>query len=414
MGTDNEAGIGNQKQTQGVSLDSRSASLESRSVSLDPERQEMAREYARIRRRWLLVDVVLTLVAILLFWLTGLSRTLRDVLIAAGVSNPWALTAIYILSLEVGATFLALPLSWWTGYVLPHRYDLSTQTLRGWLTDQAKILGLEIVLGIPAASMIYWLLRTRPDTWWIWGAAFMVALNTLLGTLAPVLLVPIFYKLEPLEDESLVRRIEELAHKTGTQIAEVNTIDLSARTTAANAMVMGLGATKRIALGDTLYEDYSTDEIEAILAHELGHQVHHDLELSILVQIVGTFAGFYLAHAALTWGVDRFGFESIADLAAIPLLALVGFLASLVTLPLLNAYSRWRERLADRYALNLIERPTAYARAMTRLSNQNLAEAEPPTWVVWLLYDHPPINERIRRAEQAANQKRGAADQMRG
>ncbi|MGC9523070.1 MAG: M48 family metallopeptidase [Anaerolineae bacterium] len=380
------------------------ASTDTDGVSLDPERQATAREYARIRRRWMLVEVILTLAAMLLFWLTGLSRALRDFWIAAGFTNPWALTAIYVLSLEVGATILALPLSWWTGYVLPHRYKLSTQTVRGWLTDQAKSLGLEIAVGVPAVSIIYWLLRTQPETWWIWGGGFMVALSTLLGTLAPILLVPIFYKLEPLEDEALVRRIKELAEKTGTRIAEVSTIDLSSRTTTANAMVMGLGATKRIALGDTLYEDYSTDEIEAILAHELGHQVHRDLELGILVQTVGTFAGFYLAHVVLKWGVDHFEFGGIADLAAIPLVALVGFLASLVTMPLLNAYSRWRERLADRYALSLIEKPTAFAHAMTRLSNQNLAEAEPPGWVVWLLYSHPPIQERVRRAMQAAGE----------
>lgn len=369
-------------------------------VTIDPERQEEAREYARVRRRWMLVELLLTLVLVLLFWLTGLSRDLRDFWLDLGITDPWGLTAVYALSIEVAATLLFLPLGWWTGFVLPHRYGLSTQTLGGWLGDQAKMLGFEIALGIPAIEVIYGLLRTQPDTWWIWGAAFMIFLSVVLGALAPVVLVPIFYKLKPLHDEVLIERIRKLAEKTGTRVAEVNTIDLSSRTTTANAMVMGLGAAKRIALGDTLYENYTPEEIEAILAHELGHQVYHDLELGIAMQVVTLVAGFYIAHITLQWGVERFGFEGIADLAAIPLVVLVGMIASLLTMPLLNAYSRWRERRADRYALDVIEQPRAFGSAMTKLSNQNLAEVTPPKWVVWLLYDHPPIHERLKMVEQ--------------
>jgi STE24 endopeptidase len=369
-------------------------------VTVDPERQDEAREYARIRRRWMLGEIIFTVVLLLLFWLTGLSVWLRDALIAWGLTNPWALTGVYVLILIVASTLIFLPLGYWTGFVLPHRYGLSTQTIGGWLKDQGKVLGLEIVLGIPIVQVIYGLLRTQPDTWWIWGAGLMLVITLIFGALGPVVLVPLFYKLKPLEDEALIARVEKLAEKTGTRVAEVDTIDLSSRTTAANAMVMGLGATKRIALGDTLYEDYSIDEIEAVLAHELAHQVHHDLELGIAVQVVTTVGGFYLAHLTLRWGVERFGFQGIADPAAIPLVILVATLGSLLIMPLVNAFSRWRERMADRYALDIIDHPEAFANAMRRLSNQNLAEVDPPEWVVWLLYDHPPIRERLELVRQ--------------
>jgi STE24 endopeptidase len=371
-------------------------------VALDPERQSKAREYARIRRKWTLVDVVLTLALILLFWLSGGSEILKEQLVTWGLTQPWLLTGAYFLILIVAGTLIFLPMSWWTGFVLPHRYDLSTQSLDAWLIDQAKGLGLEILLGVPVIEVIYALLRGQPDTWWIWGAAFVVLLGVVLGAAAPYIIVPLFYDLKPLDDEELVERVRSLARKTDTRIAEVNTIDLSRRTTAANAMVMGLGSTKRIALGDTLYEDYTIDEIASILAHELGHQVHHDLALGILVQSAFTFSSFYAAHLTLQWSVARFGFDGIADLAAVPLVALVGFVFSLITLPLVNAYSRWRERMADRFALNVIEEPQAFKTAMTRLSNQNLAEVDPPAWVVWLLYDHPPIRERLEMVDRAA------------
>jgi STE24 endopeptidase len=369
-------------------------------VTVDPERQDEAREYSGIRRRWMLGEIIFTVVLLLLFWLTGLSVWLRDALIAWGLTNPWALTAVYVLILIVASTLIFLPLGYWTGFVLPHRYGLSTQTIGGWLKDQGKVLGLEIVLGIPIVQVIYGLLRTQPDTWWIWGTGLMLVITLIFGALGPVVLVPLFYKLKPLEDEALIARVEKLAEKTGTRVAEVDTIDLSSRTTAANAMVMGLGATKRIALGDTLYEDYSIDEIEAVLAHELAHQVHHDLELGIAVQVVTTVGGLYPAHLTLRWGVERFGFQGIADPAAIPLVILVATLGSLLIMPLVNAFSRWRERMADRYALDIIDHPEAFANAMRRLSNQNLAEVDPPAWVVWLLYDHPPIRERLELVRQ--------------
>ncbi len=368
--------------------------------TLDSERQEKAREYARTNRKWMVVELLLSGALIVAFLVTGLSQRLKEALTAAGVTSPVGLVAAYVAIVSVSYTLILAPSAWWTGYVLPHRYGLSTQSLKGWLIDQLKMLVLSLVLGIPIAEVIYWLLRAQPQSWWIWATGFMVLVRVVLDALFPVLIVPIFYELTPLEDETLVERIRALAHKTGTRIAEVYTIDLSSRTTAANALVMGLSSTKRIALGDTLYADYSTDEIETIVAHELGHQVHHDLELGIAVQSVVMAAGMYVAHRALTWGVEQFGFEGPGDVAALPLLLLATALFSLLTMPLLNAYSRWRERKADRYALRVTGKPEAFAGAMIRLSNQNLAEVDPPRWVVWLLYSHPPIKERLTLARK--------------
>jgi STE24 endopeptidase len=163
-------------------------------------------------------------------------------------------------------------------------------------------------------------------------------------------------------------------------------------------MVMGMGNTKRIALGDTLYENYSPDEIEVMLAHELAHQVHHDLELGVIVQSTLMVGSLYLAKLFLDWGIDAFGFTGPGDVAAVPLLALATGLFSFVTMPLTNAYSRWRERRADRYALQVTDDAQAFAKSMLRLADQNLSDLHPPDWVVWLLYDHPPVLQRVERA----------------
>ncbi len=349
----------------------------------------------------MVVDLALATLLVVGFLAGGGSIWLRDALAGAGLGSPWLLTGAYLALALVGYTLLTLPMAWWSGYVVPHRYGLSTQTPPSWLSDQAKSLALSLVMGLAAGEVIYWLLRSYPVTWWLWASAFLVAVTVLLGFVSPVLILPIFYKLTPLDDAALVGRIRRLAERTGRRVAGIYTINLSARTTAANAMFMGLGRTQRIALGDTLYSEYTPGEIETIVAHELGHQVHHDLYQGLVLQTALLVGALYLAHLFVSWGVAYFGFAGAGDVAALPLLALAAGVFSFVTMPLANAHSRWRERLADRFSLEATGNARAFSQAMIRLANQNLAEIDPPQWVVWLLYSHPPIAERIALGETA-------------
>jgi len=225
--------------------------------------------------------------------------------------------------------------------------------------------------------------------------------NVILANLAPVLLLPLFYKFVPLEEDhdDLVTRLINLAEQAGTRVRGVYKFDMSRRTKAANAAITGLGNTRRIILGDTLIDEFTDDEIETVLAHELGHQVHHDIPIGIVVESVITLGGLYLASLVLQWGVVAFGFESVSDIAALPLFVLVIGIYGLLTMPLGNAYSRQQERRADEYALQTTGKGAAYASALTRLANQNLAEADPEPWVEKLLFSHPALSERIAMAK---------------
>jgi STE24 endopeptidase len=372
------------------------AGMASGGIILDEGRQVAARQLARQHRRLMVLEVALSAVLVIGFLLSGVSQWVKDALLRAHLVGPGALVAAYVAIAYLWYSLITAPLSWWGGFILPHRYGLSTQSAAGWVEDEMKSFLLGLLLGLPVAEVIYWLLRTYPATWWVWAAVFLIFFAVLLGHLAPVLITPLFYKLTPLNDSDLIERIKRLAEQAHTRIVGVYTINLSARTTAGNAMVMGLGASKRIALGDTLYADYSPQEIETIIAHELGHQVHHDLELGIIVQSLLFLGGMYLAHLFLRTGIGYFGFSGPGDIAGMPLLLLAVGLFSLITMPLINGYSRWRESLADRYAVQTTRNPLAFARAMIRLANQNLSEADPPRWVVWLLYSHPPVKERVR------------------
>jgi STE24 endopeptidase len=174
---------------------------------------------------------------------------------------------------------------------------------------------------------------------------------------------------------------------------------MSTRTKSANAAVIGLGATRRIVLGDTLLEAFTSDEIETVLAHELAHIVHKDLPLLLVFNSVLTLISFWAVHLMLNWSVGIFGLNGTADPAGMPVFGLTVGLIGLIAMPIGNAFSRWRERLADRCALEQTGKPQAFSDAMVRLANQNLGEVEPEQWVVILLHSHPPIADRIALAQ---------------
>ena len=365
---------------------------------LDPERQQKAKEYARIRHRLLVADLVITAVYVLVLLFSGLSAWFKGQLLIV-TTHPLVVIALYFLAFSIAYGLLNFPLSYYGGYVLPHRYGLSTQSLKGWLADQAKSAALSLSIGLVAMEVMYYLLRAFPSIWWLLTGILFLFFIVVLANLAPLLIVPLFFKFRPLEDEDLVNRLISLADRAGTRVRGVFTIDLSTKTTTANAALMGLGNTRRIVLGDTLMEEYDPDEIETILAHELGHHIHGDIWRGIAVQTALTLVGRFLADRLLRWGVAYFAFEGLADVAAFPLVAMAMGGLAVLAMPVANAYSRWREGLADQFSLEMTGKPQAFISSMTKLANQNLSEAEPEPWAEFLLYSHPAIGKRIKRAQ---------------
>lgn len=369
-------------------------------ATLDPEKQVQAKEYSRIRRRLMVLDLGLAAIYAVLWLAAGWSSALRDALYGL-TDNDWLVVAGFVLVFGGFYFLIDLPLGYYSGYILPHRYDLSNQTLGGWIADQAKGVLVGGFLGLFVIEVVYFVLRVSPELWWLWTGLLLLLFNVILANLAPVLLMPLFFKFAPLdgENEDLVARLMSLADRAGARVRGVYKFDMSRRTKAANAAVTGLGNTRRILLGDTLINEFSADEIETVLAHELAHMVHHDIPIGILVESVITLGGLYLASLVLNWSVVALGFNSVSDVAALPLFGLVMGLYGLIIMPLGNAYSRQREIRADEYALKMTGNGPAYASALARLANQNLAEADPEPWVEILLYSHPALNKRIAMAE---------------
>ncbi|MCJ7532416.1 MAG: M48 family metallopeptidase [Anaerolineales bacterium] len=369
-------------------------------ITLDPERQKKAKEYARIHRRLFVVELAWSGLYALLWLVAGWAVGLKAALLGLH-ANLWLVIAAFAVIYAGIDMLLSLPLSYYSEFVLPHRYELSNETLKGWIADNLKALLIFAPIGLILIEVIYAVLRRFPNTWWLWAAGFMLLFTVLLANLSPLLIAPIFNKYIPLgeEHQDLAERLLRLAERAHTRVRGVYKFDLSRRTKTANAALTGIGNSRRIILGDTLIEEFTPDEIETVLAHELGHHVNRDIPLIILVGSVSTLVGFYLASLGLKWGVHFWGFEDASDISALPLFILVIGVYSLVTMPLNNAFSRWRERLADQYALQATGNGEAFASAMRRLANQNLADADPEPWVEFLLYSHPALRKRIAMAE---------------
>src|SRR6185503_12504189 len=318
-----------------------------------------------------------------LVW-TGGHLALRDAAEAlAPATMPWRVGAIvflYVVFLSLVNEIVTLPIAFYSGFLLERRYNLSTESFGGWARDQLKSLVLGVALGGAAAEVVYWCIRRSPDQWWVpAGMLFTLALVGLTN-LAPVLLLPLFFTVKPLDREDLRTRLLALAQRAGARVVGAYEWGLGGKTRKANAALAGIGGTRRILVSDTMLADYSDEEIEVVLAHELAHHVHGDIWKGIVLESVLIVSGFYLASR---------------------LLPLAAGAVSVMMLPVANAMSRALERRADRFALQLTRNPAAFISAMRRLGAQNLAEEHPSRVVQWLFYSHPPMRERIAAAEDA-------------
>jgi STE24 endopeptidase len=362
------------------------------SPTLDEAKQVKAREYSRKRRILGLIEMGLSLALLLVLIFGGVSNWFSGLLHLPSIAAAIVFFIVLILVFEV----LTSPLSYYTGFVLPRRYGISIQNLGGWLLDQAKGGIISLVLGSAAVALVFWLLSSFPEFWWLFAWALMLAFSLLITVLAPVLLVPLFYKVRPLEEGEIKSRLEQLAVKAGAKVQGVFSLDFSKKVTSANAALMGMGKTRRIVISDTLIQQYSPPEIEVINAHEMGHHLHRDIYRLFVIQAVVYLIGLKITDIVIK--VVQGGFPT-PDPALLPDLALIlGIFGALVS-PLVNSYSRHVENQADEYALTLTGDAKSFIDSMTRLVNQNLGVAYPPRWEEILFHDHPCYGKRVEHAK---------------
>jgi STE24 endopeptidase len=379
---------------------------------------DKASRYHRLRRRLTLLSIGVSAALLIGLLVSGGSATLRDMSLwlarSLGASErltPWLVVSTYVVLLAMLHEIVSFPIDFVHGFLLDRRYGLSVQTSAGWLKDHVKGRLVGLVLGLAAASILYGTLRAWPERWWLITGVLFAAASVVLAQLAPIVLLPLFYRFKPIENDTLKNRLLDLAQRARTRVLGVYEWQLGDKTNKANAALVGINGTRRILLSDTLMHAYSEDEIEVILAHELAHHVHGDLMKGMALDSCLTIAAFGIADRVLRSLADAAALSGLADVAGLPILLLAIGAVSVGFVPLGNLISRAHERRADHYALEMTQKADAFIAAMRRLASQNLAEERPSRAVELLFYTHPPIADRISAARDWVKREESAARQ---
>ena len=358
-----------------------------------------ARSYQRVKLTMSIVSMALNVVIPLAFLLSGGSEAIRN--LAEGWTSSAALVVVlFLLVTGIGFQIIEFPLEMYSGFIVEKQFGLSKISIGRWMYDWFKGTLLQSLLLVGLISGMYWLLRSQPDTWWLWAAIGATILAIILMALVPVLLMPLFYKFEPIPEGELKDRLFDLADQIGTHVQGIYVWHLGDKTSKANAAVTGWGRTRRIIISDTLIESNSIEEIEVVMAHELGHHVRWDVWKMLAVSTALIFISFFVIDLALSAWIDSLGLRSIDDIAGLPLVLIVGAGVSLVALPISNWLSRKAETAADLYALNLTGMRDEFISAMNKLGDQNLSQKSPNAIVEFLFHSHPSIQHRIDRANR--------------
>ncbi len=337
---------------------------------------------------------VISFILLYLFIDLGYSLSLQKY-IQSFTENSYLVFIIFVFVIGIFSSVLFMPINIYSGFYLEHKYKLSNQTFYKYFIENLKSVLVGLVIGIPILLLFFFVINQFGDLWWLVFASAMFLISVVLSQLFPILILPIFYKIIPLNDEELKTRISNLAKGAGIKVENVFTFDMSKNTKKANAAFTGLGKTKRIILGDTLLNNYSKDEIETVIAHELGHYKHKHILKNILFGTISSFLTFFIISILYKSSLSWFDFESITQIAALPLLSLWAMIIGLIQSPIGNLLSRKYEYEADRYAIESTHKPESFINTLNKLTDQNLGDREPHPFVEWFFYSHPSIKNRV-------------------
>ena len=362
---------------------------------LDEEKQVKAKTYENEKRKIGIVGSLLSLVFILLFYFSGLSDYLSNI----NLSFIYVFL-IYVTIFHVLSTIIGLPLGYYSSYVHEHKWGFSNYTNKTWLLDQLKSFAVSLILLPILLGLFFWVLWKFPDTWWLVAATVTTLVSIVFVTLFPVVILPIFNKYDPIEDEKLTNQLSDILHKAGLKPSGFFRQDMSRQTKKENAFLAGMGKTRRVVIADNLLENMSLSEIKSVIAHEVGHYHFSHLPKNILIGTIQQLIIFYLLNIIMKILYPEFLTSNTNNLSLFPMFSLImSLLSSLLFGPLNNMISRYFERLADRTSLELYPDKDSFQKAMAGLANRNLSNAYPEWWVKLLYYSHPPIGERLSFAE---------------
>jgi len=353
-----------------------------------------AKRYARVKLVGSLLNTLLYLVFILAILYTGFSKNLAQYF-SILTANDYLKLLLFFLALGLAQTIIGFPLKYSIGFRMERRYGLSDQSFKSWIWHGLKGLLVSLVIGTLLLLLFYYFLRKFGQMWWVPTGIIIFGFSVLLGRLAPTVIFPLFYKFVPLNSGELADKIKSMSESVGMKLTGVYSFNLSKTTRKANAAFAGFGKSRRVLLGDTLLKLMTDNELLTVLAHELGHYRLKHVPKLIVAGMFTTFFGLYIAAELYSNSLLYFGFKSIVDIGALPLLSLWLLAYSFLTNPLTNVLSREFERQADKYALDLSQDPESFKSALTRLASLNLADVEPHPIIEFIFHSHPAVSKRL-------------------
>jgi Zn-dependent protease with chaperone function len=358
---------------------------------------EMLR-HSRLEDALYFVNIAYGAGVLILLLSTRASSRMRD-LAERVVRNKFLAGALYVVLLILALTLLQAPLTFYESYVVPHQFDLTSESLATWLGDQAKGLGVDVVISACVGALVLLAIR-RVRRWWI--AAWLGSIPLiLLGVLiTPLVVDPLFNKFEPLRDPVLRRDLLAEAARAGIEHGRVYEVDKSKQTKTMNAYVTGIGPTARIVMWDTLLAKLDHDEVLAVMGHEMGHYVLLHLWKGIAFSIVVSFFVFWIGQALYERGLTRWGSrwgvrEERGDPAALPWLLVLSTLIAFAISPITSGFSRHVEHQADVFSLDLTHLNEPMASAFVKFAEDSKEDPRPPRLIEWWMYSHPSLGRRI-------------------
>ena len=358
---------------------------------LDSEKQLLARQYEVQKREISFFNMITGFILSVIFILFVANPVISML--------PYNKTIAFVLFIWIMSIF-SLPFdmifAYISSYKIEHQYEFSNQSKLEFFIEQFKGLGINLIIGPILASVLFFAFKVSPNYWWLWAALGMILISVIFATLYPVLIMPLFNKYTPIEDEELKSRLGSILEKGGLKIKGFFIQDMSRQTKKENAFLGGLGKTRRVVLSDNIIKNMSLNELETVIAHEVGHYKHKHIWKNIFLGTVYQLFLFYISHT-LMYAYNPLYLNSFENrLEAYPIFILCfGILNFLFLSPLSNAISRYFERQADQYALNSTKNPKAFQEAMAGLANRNLSNAYPPKSIIFFYYSHPPMGERL-------------------
>jgi STE24 endopeptidase len=362
---------------------------------IDQAAYDKSLAYTLAKEKFGNVETVYNVVILMAVLFSGVLPWAFNHLSVALGQSAWAMAAFLFL-IGLVLSLPGLPFEWFDQFRLEQKFGFNTTTQRVWWSDRLKVLMLSLVLGYPLLVLLLKMVSWTSSWWWLWDWGAVMALQLILSVLAPILILPLFNKLTPLPEGTLRDGLMDLAKRTRFQAKSIQVMDGSKRSRHSNAFFTGFGRFRKIVLFDTLMEQLSESELEAVVAHEIGHYRKGHIPRMLVISSVSMLAGFYLLFllSRQEWFYGAFGFEPGNIAPAFLLFGLVAGTVSFWIGPLAHGLSRRYEYQADAFAAEAIGKVQPLISALRKLNGKNLSNLVPHPLYSTFYYSHPTLLER--------------------